>query len=189
MLRRSEQYFRYPPNLNMLDLASLVTMYRNRGLPVKSAPGEYFACSMSFKLVREAKNWFGLHYAQTSWDALLTKDSQGYPLTEAEMNVLGIAAHWDATPHTRDFAEKNCGVTPQLGYMIVNDLKSFGFISEDENTLLSLTNLGEDALHGIAKRIYDKKFVPDMLLVNRQRYMKPEISDAPKTKGPQIDLF
>lgn len=173
----------------MLDLASLVTMYRNRGLPEKAAPGDYLACSLSFKLIREAKNWFGLYYSQSSWDALLTKDCQGYPLTEAEMNVLGIAAHLDSTPHTRDFAEKNCGVTPQLGYMIVNDLKTFGFIAEDESTQISLTHAGEEALQGIAKRIYDKKFVPDMLLVNRQRYMKPEITDAPKTRGPQIDLF
>jgi hypothetical protein len=190
MLKRSDQYFRYPSNLNMLDLATLVSLYRSRGEPVKAASGEYFGCSFSFKLVKEAKSWFGLYYTQPSWDALLTKGSQGYPLTEAEMNVLGIAAHLDEHPQTRQFAENKCGVTPQIGYMIVNDLKTFGFITESEHNVISLTDSGEEALQGIARRIYEKKYFPEMLLVNRERYMKPStIPDLTKLKGPQIDLF
>ena len=40
----------------MLDLATVVSMYRGRGEPVKAPAGEYFGCAHSFKLVREAKN-------------------------------------------------------------------------------------------------------------------------------------
>ncbi len=189
MIKRSENYFRYPPNLNMLDLATLVTMYRNRGEPVKAALGEYFGCSHSHKLVREAKSWFGLYYTQSSWDALLTRDSLGYPITEVEMNVLGLAAHLDAHPNTREFAENNIGVMPQLGYMIVNDLKTFGFISENDDGHIALSSEGEDALQGFCKRVYDKKFFPEMLQINQLRYIKPGSSDIPRTKGPQIDLF
>jgi hypothetical protein len=192
MLKRSESFFRYPPNLNTLDLASLVSMYRSRGEPIKAPAGEYLGCSYSFKLVKEAKTWFGLHYSQPSWDALLTKSSGGYPLTEVEMNALGLAAHLDDYPNSRDFVEKNIGVTPQLGYMIVNDLKSFGFITESEGGFLSLSQSGEEALQGIARRIYEKKFIPEMLLLNRQRYINPKGTQAtsePRTKGPQIDLF
>lgn len=190
MIKRSDQHFRYPPNLNMLDLATLVTMYRNRGEPVKAASGEYFGCAYSFRLVREAKKWFGLYYAQPAWDSLLTKGSQGYPLTEAEMNVLGIAAHLDEHPATRSFAENNCGVPAKVAYMIVNDLKTFGFITEDEHQFLDLTAAGEDALQGIARRIYEKKYIPEMLLVNRLRHMNPSATpEAVKKTGPQIDLF
>lgn len=198
MIKRNDNYFRYPSNLNMLDLATLVSLYRSRGEPVKSAAGEYLGCAHSFKLVREAKTWFGLHYAQSSWDALLTKDSQGYPLTEAEMNVLGLASGEGGHPQTREFIEKNLGVIPQLGYMIVNDLKTFGFIeerapNENEPAIIRITVSGRDALQGIARRIYEKKFMPEMLQVNRDRYIKPTptaIRDAlAKPKGPQIDLF
>jgi hypothetical protein len=192
MIKRSESFFRYPPNLNMLDLASLVSLYRNRGEPMKANAGEYLGCSYSFKLVKEAKAWFGLHYSQPSWDALLTKGAGGYPLTEVEMNALGLAAHLDEHPNSRDFVEKNIGVTPQLGYMIVNDLKSFGFIIESEGGFLSLSQTGEEALQGIARRIYEKKFFPEMLLLNRQRYLKTgnsQTTSEPRLKGPQIDLF
>ncbi|MCH8496132.1 MAG: hypothetical protein LAT57_10965 [Balneolales bacterium] len=193
MIKRSDQYFRYPSNLNMLDLATLVSLYRSRGEPVKAPTGDYLGCAYSFKLVREAKTWFGLHYSQAAWDALLTKNSQGYPLTEAEFNVLGLAAKLDEHPNLRDFIEKNMGITPQLGYMVINDLKTFGFISESESGLISLSASGEDALNGFAKRMYDKKFIPEMLLVNRERYIKPTPSaskeDATVLKGPQIDLF
>jgi hypothetical protein len=190
MIKRSEIYFRYPSNLNMLDLATLVSMYRNRGEPLKAPSGEYFACSHSFKLVKEAKCWFGLYYTQSSWDHLLTRDSKGYPLTEAELNILGLAAHHDENPNSRSFIEKNCMVTPQLAYMIVNDLKSFGFLLEDDHSHLLLTEDGEDALNGLAKRIYDRKYIPEMLLINHQRYLKPNQSDPQKaTKASQIDLF
>lgn len=190
MIKRSEIYFRYPSNLNMLDLATLVSMYRNRGEPLKAPSGEYFACSHSFKLVKEAKCWFGLYYTQSSWDQLLTRDSKGYPLTEAELNILGLAAHQDENPNSRSFIEKNGMVTPQLAYMIVNDLKSFGFLREDDHSHILLTEDGEDALNGIAKRIYDRKFIPEMLLINHQRYLKPNQSDPHRaTKASQIDLF
>jgi hypothetical protein len=192
MIKRSESFFRYPPNLNMLDLATLVSLYRSRGEPVKAPAGEYLGCAFSFKLVKEAKTWFGLYYSQSSWDALLTKGSGGYPLSEVELNALGLAAHLDEHPNSRDFVEKNIGVTPQLGYMIVNDLKSFGFINESEGGFLTLSKTGDEALLGIARRIYEKKFIPEMLLINRQRYLKPSGSQSttePRTTGPQIDLF
>lgn len=190
MIKRSEVHFRYPSNLNMLDLATLVSMYRSRGEPVKAPAGEYYACSHSFRLVREAKSWFGLYYTQSAWDQLLTRDSQGYPLTEAELNVLGLAAGMDEHPSLREFVEKNVGVMPQLGYMIVNDLKTFGFLVEDADHLLELTAEGEDALQGIARRIYDRKYIPEMLYVNQQRYINPSARDVQRSSSTsQIDLF
>lgn len=190
MIKRSEIYFRYPSNLNMLDLATLVSMYRNRGEPIKAPSGDYFACSLSLKLIREAKCWFGLYYTQSAWDQLVTRGSQGYPLTEAEMNTLGLAAHMDEHPNSREFVERNIGVMPQMGYMIVNDLKTFGFLAEDDQHLLYLTEHGEDALHGIARRIYDKKYIPEMLYVNQQRYINPGSKEVHKSpNASQIDLF
>jgi len=190
MIKRSEHYFRYPSNLSMLDLATLVSMYRSRGEPVKAPAGEYFACSHSFRLVREAKSWFGLYYTQSAWDQLLTRDSGGYPLTEAELNALGLAAHQDEHPNTREFIERNIGVMSQLGYMIVNDLKTFGYLVEDEEHHLSLTDTGEEALQGLARRIYDRKFIPEMLYVNQQRYVNPSARDVQRPTGKsQIDLF
>lgn len=190
MIKRSDKFFRYPANLNMLDLATLVSMYRSRGEPIKAPPGDYFACSLSFRLVREAKSWFGLYYTQSSWDQLLTRDSQGYPLTEAELNIMGLAARLDDHAAERAYIERNSGVMPQLAYMIVNDLKTFGFIQEDDTTQLFLTAEGEDALQGIARRIYDRKFIPEMLYVNQQRYINPTQKEIHKPpNASQIDLF
>ena len=74
--------------------------------------------------------------------------------------------------------------------MIVNDLKTFGFLAEDDQHLLYLTEHGEDALQGIARRIYDKKYIPEMLYVNQQRYINPGSKEIHKSpNASQIDLF
>jgi len=189
MIKRSEQYFHYPPNLHQFDLATLVSLYRSRGEPVRAPAGELYGCPVTFRLVKEAKRWFGITYSQPAWDSFLTKGSHGYPLTEVELNVLGIATHVDGVPSTRDFIEKNSGGPQQLVFMILNDLKTFGMLNEDEAGHVSITSLGEDALHGIARRIYDKKFVPEMLHISQRRMTNPTIDMAPKKEGPQIDMF
>ena len=91
MEKKSDHIFSYPPNLQELDLATLVNLYRERGEILKpQGQDNYVACAVTKKLLREAKSWFGLFYSQEAWDSLLTKNSGGYPLTEAEMNALGL---------------------------------------------------------------------------------------------------
>ena len=191
MLKRTDQYFRYPPNLNTLDLATLVNLYRGRGEPVKAKSGEYFGCVATHKLIREAKIWFGLYYSQTGWDAHLSKGSSGYPITEVEMNVLGLATVQAEYPTERAFVEKNSGCTHQLAFMVINDLKTFGFLTEDEKGYLSITNSGEEALNGFTKKLFEKKFIPEMLHINEKKLIQPTIQVATKTdkNSPQIDMF
>ncbi len=163
MKKRSDYHFKYPPNIHELDLATMVSMYRARGEPRKAAPGKYLACSITRNLLKEGKWWFGLYYSQKAWDSLLTKNSEGYPLTEAELNILGLIITSGEEPPHREYTEKNCGAIPKLAYLIVNDLKQFGFLIEDEHGFLSITPRGEKALQGISRRIYDKRFSLDML--------------------------
>lgn len=163
MHKRSDFYFKYPPNIHELDLATMVNMFRSRGEPRKAPPGEYFACAYSHELLKEAKWWFGMYFSQKTWDALLTKGSEGYPLTDIELNVLGhVYMSENEAPH-REFVERNAGVTEKLAYLIVNDLRSFGFLNEDDSGFLKITPRGEKALHGLARRIYEKRFMPEML--------------------------
>lgn len=189
MIKRSEFVFRYPSNLHQFDLATLVSLYRARGEPVRAPVGELFGCPVTHRLMKEAKRWFGITYSQQGWDQLLTKDAKGYPLTEVELNVMGLAVGYPGLPNTREFIEKNSGTTSQLVFMVINDLRAFGFVDETESGVVSLTQDGEDALQGISRRIYEKKFLPDMLLVNQKRTMTTQPDLAQKKEGPQIDLF
>ena len=189
LLKKSHLYFRYPVNLNVLDLASLVSMYRKRGEPVKAAVGEFFYCTATNKLVKSAKWWFGLHYSQEGWDATLTKGSEGYPLTETELNIMGLIRtplHGDTR---RSFIESKCGINQQLAFMIVNDLKQFGFIDETEEGELLLSSMGDKALDGFARRVYDKKFMPEMLIAFKAEVAEPEVPKASKKSDQQIDMF
>lgn len=167
MEKKTHNYFQYPANLHELDLATLVSMYRDRGIPKKAKPGEYFACSVTRDLIKEGKWWFGLYYSQKAWNKLLTKGCEGYPLTEVEMNVLGLVYSAANEAPQRDNVEQKSGTTGKLAYMIVNDLKDFGFLSIDDNERLLITPRGEKALQGVAQSLYGKKFTPSMLLVNR----------------------
>lgn len=162
MQKKSDFIFKYPPNLQELDLATMVSMYRSRGEPRKAAAGKYLACAVSHKLLKDAKWWFGLYYSQEAWDDLLTKYCGGYPLTEAELNVLGLVNASEEPPH-REYVEKNAGVISKLAYLIVSDIKQFGFIQEDDQGFLHITSTGEQALQGIARRLYGKRFSPEML--------------------------
>lgn len=179
MDKKSDHIFSYPPNLQELDLATLVNLYRERGEVLKAKAGGYVACAVTKKLLREAKSWFGLFYSQEAWDSLLTKNSGGYPLTEAEMNALGlIQVNREEPPH-REYVEKNTGTLPKLAYLIINDIKQFGFIKEDESGFLTITPTGEKALQGIAKRIYSRKFSSEMLI----SYQPDQPDTSPQKKS------
>jgi len=192
MEKKSDFHFSYPPNLQELDLATLVSMYRDRGLPKKAKPGRYFACAVTHRLIKEGKWWFGLYYSQKAWDNLLTRGSEGYPLTEVELNVLGMVLNAGNDTVLRDNVERHCGAVSKLAYMIVNDLKEFGFLATETTDRLMITPRGEKALQGIARRIYDRKFTPDMLLVNQdgppQRAME-HAGSSKKEDSDQASLF
>ena len=188
MQKRSDFHFNYPPNIHELDLATMVNMYRSRGEPRKAAPGEYLACAITQRLLKEAKWWFGLYYAQEVWDELLTKGCEGYPLSEIELNVLGQVFAAEEEPLHREEVEANAGVTEKLAYLIVNDLRTFGFLLEDDSGILSITPRGERALHGIARRIYEKRFLPEMLN-NAPIPEQPLIEQAQKKDKEQTSLF
>lgn len=181
--------FTYPENLQILDLATLVSMYRSRGEPQKAPAGTYYGCAYSHKLLKEGKSWFGLHYSQTAWDALLTKGSEGYPLTQVELNILGMAyfPRRENEVPVRSLIERHSGTLPQLAFMIVNDLKTFGFLEETEDDILQVTSRGFVALEGIANRIYGKKFSADML----PRLATPAAQNHPDdvTTKSQTSLF
>lgn len=186
MQKKSDFYFKYPPNLQELDLATMVSMYRARGEPRKAAPGKYLACTITHKLLKDAKWWFGLYYCQAAWDKLLTKSSEGYPLTEAELNVLGLITASESEPPHREHVEKNIGVIPKLAYLIVNDVKQFGFIQEDDQGFLRITPRGDRALQGIARRIYEKRFTPEMLVAYNE---DPLLDKNRAERSDQASLF
>ncbi len=188
MQKRSSFHFTYPPNIHELDLATMVNMFRSRGEPRKAPPGEYLACAISQDLLKEGKWWFGLYYSQKTWDELLTKGAEGFPLTEAELNVLGRVYLNDQEPAHREVIEKSSGVTEKLSYLIVNDLRSFGFLHEDDSGFLSITPRGERALNGIARRIYEKRFMPEMLN-DYEVKEDPTIERAKKKDQEQRSLF
>jgi len=185
MQKISDFVFSYPPNLQELDLATMVSMYRDRGEPRRAAPGKYLACTVTKKLLKEAKWWFGLYYSQTAWDELLTKGAEGYPLTESELNLLGLIVVSEEPPH-REYVEKNIGILPKLAYLIVNDIKQFGFIHEDEHGFLTISSRGEQALQGISRRIYGKRFMPEML---HAYHHDPSLSKDEKSGSDQATLF
>lgn len=190
MEKTSQHYFRYPRNLHEIDLATLVSMYRDRGIPKKAKPGEYFACAATGNLIKGGKWWFGQYYEQKAWDRTLTKGSEGYPLTEVEMNILGMAYAAEGQAPNRDYVEQNAGVISKLSYMIINDLKEFGFLSIDEQKRLLIAPRGEKALQGIARRIYGRKFHPDMLRINQDDVVaQATIERAQKEDSEQASLF
>lgn len=188
MQKRSNFHFKYPPNIHELDLATMVNMFRSRGEPRKAAPGEYLACAYSQVLLKEAKWWFGLYFSQTTWDLLLTKGSEGFPITDVELKVLGqVYMSEEDIPH-REYIEKNAGVTDKLAYLIVNDLRTFGFLSEDDSGFLRITPRGEKALHGISRRMYEKRFLPEMF-TDQPPAQEPSIEQAQKKDKEQTSLF
>lgn len=189
MKKTADNYFSYPQNLHKLDLATLVSMYRDRGIPKKAKPGEYFACTVTHKLIKEGKWWFGRYFSQEAWDKTLTKGSEGYPLTGVELNVLGLVYMTESEAPRREYVEQNCGAVSKLAYMIVNDLKEFGFLTVDDRDRLLITPRGEKALQGLSKRLYGKKFKADMLKVNQGEITNPTIERATKEDNEQANLF
>jgi hypothetical protein len=189
MQKKAAHYFSYPPNIRMLDLATLVHLYRTRGEPRRSPAGEYFACAVSHKLVKESKHWFGLNYSQVEWDKLLTKNSDGYPLTEVEMNILGMARIPREGDTSRSFIEENCGTIPKLAFMVINDLKTFGFLEENDEGFLSTTQRGMKALEGVARRIYEKKFSPEMLHIHLDKPIEYPVATRKEEGKSQTSLF
>lgn len=184
----SPPYFIYPSNLNTLDLASLVSLYRERGAPKKAEAGQYFACAHANKLIKKAKWWFGRYYSQEAWNTLLSDHCEGYPLTEVELNILGITATSNEPPG-RSYVEQKSGAMDKLAFMIVNDLKEFGFLAIEERERLLITPRGEKALQGIAQGIYNEKFSPAMLHINKNDIAQPSIKKATKKDTEQTKLF
>ena len=188
MQKRSNYHFTYPINIGELDLATMVSMYRSRGEPRKSMPGEYFCCALSHELLRERKFWFGLFYSQKVWDELITKGSEGYPLTEAEFIILGLVYSSEDEPPHREYVERHSRVVDKLSYLILNDLRGFGFLVEDESGYVRITPRGERALHGIARRMYGKRFLPEMI-DHTPKPEVPKIEEAQRRHQDQGNLF
>lgn len=163
MQKQSDFHFKYPPNIHEMDLATMVNLFRSRGEVKQATPGHYLACAVTNRLIREGKYWFGLYYSQKGWDQLLTKNSEGYPLTDVELIILGKVFSGNQEERQRELVERTSGITDKLAYLVVSDLRAFGFLAEDQQGVLSITTSGEKALHGIARRIYNKRFVPSML--------------------------
>lgn len=157
---------RYPPNIETLDLALLVHYYRNRGEPARAKAGEYFTCSASMELVKDARRWFGVYYSLDSWEKMLTPHCEGYPVTQAEMNILGLAHSPHENSTTKDHILSFTGLGKQLGQLIIKDIIQFGFLIEDDIGL-TISRKGERVLHGFCQRVYGKNFSPEFLWVNR----------------------
>lgn len=162
--KKSDLYFQYPANLQTLDLATMVHLYRHRGEPYEAKASEVIACAVTRKILKSCKKWFGLYYSQKAWDQLLTNNAEGYPLTDAELNILGLFLIPPIENMTRSFVEANVSVMPQMAFLIINDLKQFGFLEETEvPDKFVVTAMGIKALDGLCRKIYEKKFSPDML--------------------------
>jgi hypothetical protein len=173
--------FQYPSNIKELDLATLVSMYRKRGEPVEAPAGEYFGCALTHKVIRKAKWWFGLTYSQEAWDQLLSDQANGYPLTQIEFNILGLAKiNRFEQDVDRSFFEANAGTVSQLAFMIINDLKQFGFLEGEGKDEIFITPMGEKALNGLARRIYDQPFTRNMLEVTPGGRPPQEKRNAPQ---------
>jgi hypothetical protein len=120
---------------------------------------------------------------------MLTKSCEGYPLTEVELNILGLVMAANNEPSKRDYVEQHSNTIPKLAYMIVDDLTKYDFLSLDDHSRLMITPRGEKALEGIAHRIYSRKFSADMLAVSRDKSSNLTIERAPKKEDEQTDLF
>lgn len=160
-------YFQYPPNINMLDLATIVSLYRSRGEPYKVEPGEIIACAGEKKIIKQSKTWFGLHYSQSAWDEMLTEGSEGFPLTEVEFNILGMVYTPVSKQQNKEFIEQHCGIISQMAFMIFSDLRHYEFIKQDDDLSYGLTTKGEEALEGLSWRLYDCEYNEDLLLFNK----------------------
>lgn len=167
--------FEYPPNIGMLDLATIVSLYRSRGKPYKAAPGEIIACAREKKVIRQSKTWFGLHYSQEAWDEMLTDGSEGFPLTEAEFNILGMVYTPVHPGQDRSYIEHHCGIIPRMAFMIFGDLRDYHFIEQEDadedddeqEPVFGLTTKGMDALEGLSQRLYQQEYSEALLLPNK----------------------
>jgi hypothetical protein len=186
--------FSYPENLGEIELASLVMMYRNRGEVIKATPSSFFCCCLQNVLIKQAKNWFGKTYSQEAWDRMLTPSSEGYPLTIYEMHLLGYAGlkQPDASPYSLNFIELNIQLPSAFCFVLINDLKAFGFLEDHTEAYLTLTDRGEKALNGISRRIFKKRYVQDFL-PHISGSLWPENSSRSSTKSSkgrsQASLF
>jgi ribosomal protein S19E (S16A) len=82
--------------------------------------------------------------------------------------------------------EKNIGTLPKLAYLIVNDIKQFGFLQEDEHGYLRITPRGERALQGISRRLYEKRFTPEMLVAYHE---SESLQREDQQRSDQATLF
>lgn len=174
--------FAYPPNLSALDLAFWVPLYRNRGEPVKAPAGEYVTCAYTLEFIKAARHWFGLYISPKMWDKLLTKNAKGYPLTFHEFQIMGLTLFPLQGNSKRSFIEQQIQGPSQLAFMITKDLIAFDFLQQDEADQLRLTSMGEKALDGFARHIFDQNFHPEML-PQHQASVDPKKSTSPTDQG------
>lgn len=193
-----EVFFQYPLNMNQIDLASLILLYRSRGEIVNASPSSFLCCALENRLVKQAKAWFGKVYSQEAWDRMLTKDAQGYPLTPYELHILGYAANKSHTTHyKREFIDRYLEIPNSFGYVLINDLINFGFLEADE-VFLRITDNGEKALHGLSRRLFKMRYKEEML-PHLSGYILPtntkhlprssKKSDPYNDKKSQVSLF
>ena len=163
----------------MLDLATIVSLYRSRGEPYKAVPGEIIACAREKRIIKQSKTWFGLHYSQPAWDEMLTEGSEGFPLTEAEFNMLGLVYTPARPGQDKEFIEQHCGIIPQMAFMIFGDLRQYGFIEQEEveeedekEPIFGLTTKGMEALEGLSWRLYEQEYSEELLLANKPEAAK-----------------
>lgn len=158
-----EVFFQYPVNMSQIELASLILMYRGRGEVIKASPSSFLCCALENRLIKQAKSWFGKVYSQEAWDRMLSPDALGYPLTPLELHILGYASQTQGNQtYTRDVVDRYLDLPPSFGYVLINDLISFGFLQANDNYLL-ITELGEKAMNGLSRRLYKKRYKQDML--------------------------
>lgn len=100
---------------------------------------------------------------------MLTTGCEGYPLTEVEFNVMGLVKAPPQPRISREFIEQNCGIVSQLGFLIFNDLRQFGFIDEPEDHIFELSHRGEIALDGLSRGLFDTGFKPDLLWIHNTK--------------------
>lgn len=129
--------------------------------------GEHISCAVTGNLLRQSKRWFGLHYSQKAWDKMLTTGSEGYPLTETELNVLGLIYNPPVSRVDKEFIGQHAGLVSQLVFLIYNDLRQFGFLEEANDGSVSLSRRGEIALDGVCRRLYESSFSPDYLIYHK----------------------
>ena len=132
MEKKSNHIFSYPPNLQELDLATLVNLYRERGEVLKALDGKLRGLR-NHKKTAEGGQIVVWSFLQPGRLGLSPYKKLGRLSINGSRNERpGLVYSNRKEPPHREFVEKNIGTLPKLAYLIINDIKQFGFIKEDE---------------------------------------------------------